>query len=187
MHRLRLLLLPYLVAAALASDTSGPAQLGQLWTDSTTAEASKDYTAALRSMQAFKEKGGDGFLASLRIGWLKYQSGQYNQAESAYARAQALKPTSLNAALGLLNAVQAQLDPRKTALAAEGVLKVQSTNYRAMMALAGLSFAQKDYRKAAAAYDRTLPDPDSRAWERFMDDGLLGLYRDWAKAKRRKR
>ena len=38
-----------------------------------------------------------------------------------------------------------------------------------------------------AAYDRTLPDPDSRAWERFMDDGLLGLYRDWAKAKRRKR
>jgi DnaJ-class molecular chaperone len=40
---------------------------------------------------------------------------------------------------------------------------------------------------ARAAYDRTLPDEGSRAWERFMDDGLLGLYRDWAKAKRRKR
>jgi molecular chaperone DnaJ len=38
-----------------------------------------------------------------------------------------------------------------------------------------------------AAYDLTLPDPGSRAWERFMDDGLLGLYRDWAKAKRRRR
>ena len=40
---------------------------------------------------------------------------------------------------------------------------------------------------ARAAYDRTLPDEGSRAWERFMDDGLLGLYRDWAKAKRRRR
>ena len=38
-----------------------------------------------------------------------------------------------------------------------------------------------------AAYDRTLPDDGTRAWERFMDDGLLGLYRDWAKAKRRRR
>ena len=38
-----------------------------------------------------------------------------------------------------------------------------------------------------AAYDRTLPDDDARAWERFMDDGLLGLYRDWARAKRRGR
>jgi molecular chaperone DnaJ len=36
-----------------------------------------------------------------------------------------------------------------------------------------------------AAYDRTLPDPGSRAWERFMDEGLLGLYRDWSRAKRR--
>ena len=40
---------------------------------------------------------------------------------------------------------------------------------------------------ARAAYDRTLPDPGTRAWERFMDDGLLGLYRDWAKVKRRRR
>jgi DnaJ-class molecular chaperone len=38
-----------------------------------------------------------------------------------------------------------------------------------------------------AAYDRTLPAEGARAWERFMDEGLLGLYRDWAKAKRRRR
>ena len=36
------------------------------------------------------------------------------------------------------------------------------------------------------AYDRTLPDEGGQAWERFMDDGLLGLYRDWAKAQRRR-
>ena len=37
-----------------------------------------------------------------------------------------------------------------------------------------------------AAYDRTLPDEGTRAWERFMDDGLLGLYKDWRKGKRRR-
>ena len=38
-----------------------------------------------------------------------------------------------------------------------------------------------------AAYDRTLPDEGGRAWERFMDAGLLGLYQDWARARRRRR
>ena len=148
-----------------ASYSADPLQLGKLWTDSTSAEASKDYAGALRLVQSFKEQGGDPFLAALRTGWLHYQNGNYSQSEVAYYKALSLKPTSLNASLGLMNAVQGQLDPRKTVHAAEAVLKIQSTNYRAMMVLAGLSFAQKDYRKAAAAYSRVLvtypDDPDA--------------------------
>ena len=165
MIRLPCLLFVLLSAVATAKDVAIPSELGKLWFESTTAETNKDYAGALKSVQAYKEKGGDTFLASLRMGWLHYQNAQYPQAENFYAKAQSLKPPSLNAALGYLNAVQAQLDPRKTAQAAESVLKVQSTNYRALMVLAGLSFAQKDYRKAAAAYGRTLvtfpDDPDA--------------------------
>ena len=154
-----------LTAFSLAKDAPSPLDLGKLWSESTTLEASKDYNGALKAMQAYKDQGGDAFLASLRMGWLHYQNAQYPQSEKAYGRAQTLKPTSLNATLGLLNAVQAQIDPRKTAQAAEAVLKIQSSNYRALMVLAGLSFAQKDYRKASAAYGRVLmtfpDDPDA--------------------------
>ena len=35
-----------------------------------------------------------------------------------------------------------------------------------------------------AAYDRGLPDDRGRAWERFLDAGLYGLFSDWLETRR---
>ncbi len=188
MHRLLALLIPFFVLAASAprgnsKSTVNPTELGTLWTASTTAETSKDLATATAAITQFQQAGGDTFLASLRLGWLHYSNADYPKAAKAYGKAASLKPTSINAQLGLLNVAQAQLDIRSTTVAAETVLKIQPTNYRALMAIAGLHFAQKDYRKAAASYARTLvtypDDPDAlsgHAWSALrMNDNASAM------------
>jgi DnaJ-class molecular chaperone len=35
------------------------------------------------------------------------------------------------------------------------------------------------------AYDRTLPGEGAQAWDRFVDAGLWGLFKDWVRARPR--
>ena len=170
MRRLPVLIIP-LVALAVGAPPSAPVAapdpvaLGKICAASAKAEKNKDYAAAISAMKSYQQRGGDPFIAALRLGWLHYQAGQYPDAAQAYHQATVLKPTSLNALLGSLNAAQAMLDMRNTARAADAVLRVEPNNYRALMALGGLHFAQKGYDKAAVDYSRVLvnypDDPDA--------------------------
>lgn len=172
MHRLLALLVPVIVLItsvphAATSAPVAPDRLGEFWSASVKAEENKNYDESIAAMKAFRESGGDAFLAMLRLGWLQYQAGRYLDAYKAYEKAGSLAPLSLNARLGSLNAAQSLLDVRATVVAAEGVLKIEPTNYRALMALAGIYYAQKDFRKAASGYARVLvnypDDPDARS------------------------
>ena len=194
--------------AVLAAATPGsraaapvhPAELGELCAASAKAEKAKDFAAAIRSMQVYQKRGGDPFLATLRLGWLHYQAREYPSAAQAYGQAAALHPTSLNALLGVPNAAAALQDMRATALAAAAVLRVEPTNYRALMVLGGLHSAQREYRSAAADYARVLvnypDDPDAlsgAAWAELRQADhaaaranfslLLGLNPDYPKAR----
>lgn len=186
-----------LPATAAAPD---PIALGKICVASAKAEKNKDYAAAISAMKSYQQHGGDPFIATLRLGWLHYQAGQYADAARAYHQASVLKPSSLNALLGSLNAAQAMLDIRNTVRAAEAVLRVDPNNYRALMALGGLHFAQKKYAKATLDYSRVLvnypDDPDAlsgAAWSslRAGDPAtahpkftlLLGINPDYPKAR----
>ena len=80
----------------------------------------------------------------------------YADAEQAYTTASRLRPTAINPLVGLLNTAQAEKDTHKTERAAELVLHVEPSNYRAQMALAGVHFAAKDYHRSASEYRRAL-------------------------------
>ena len=154
---LLLLLLPLtvLTVGAVPQATS-PAELGKLWLASVQAEKALDYPGALKQVSGFVQNGGDPFMAALRTGWLFYLSADYRKAEASYAKALQLQPTSVNALLGALNAVRAQLDPAKTERAAQALLQVECSHYTALMTVAGIHYAAADYRKAASAYRRAL-------------------------------
>jgi tetratricopeptide (TPR) repeat protein len=157
-----LIFLAALVAQLAAAD---PAALGKLSLASAKAEAAKDFATAIDQMKTYQQRGGEPFFAAIRLGWLYFNSGDYAAAQRSYTQAAALQPTSLNARLGVLNAAVALKDPRRTAQAAAAVLKEEPTNYIALMAIAGLHFAQHDYRQAVAEYNRVLvhypDDPDA--------------------------
>lgn len=128
----------------------------EIWTASTTAEQSGDYTGALKQTAAWRQAGGDLYVATLRSAWLYYRSGDYAKAVEFYHMATTQQPAALTPVLGLLATAQAMNDGAKIQAAAERVLKLEPANYKALMALAGYCYATGDYRKSRGCYLRVL-------------------------------
>ena len=164
------------------------------------AESNKKYDEALQAVIAFRQSGGDAFVAAERMGWLYYLKGAYPEAEQAYTAATRLHSAALNPALGLLNVAEAMKDGRRIRAAADAVMRIEPSNYRAAMAVANSCFAMHDYRGAAFAYRRILTpypdDVDARsglAWSEyytgdkqdplFQFQTIISIYPDYPYAK----
>lgn len=160
MKRIILLVLP---VAALGVGVPEPANrptreesIGVLWQASITAEASGDAAGAMQKLSAYAKSGGGPYLVNLRAGWLNSSAKKYHEAARCYAEAVKLQPAALSPRLGLLTTAQAAGDGAAAISTAEAVLKIEPTNYRALMAVAWGAFQGKDYRRSAAAYQRVL-------------------------------
>lgn len=160
MKRTLLLLLPVIAIAVAAPDAgerkSREEALGKLWQESVTAESNGDAPQAMEKLMAYAKGGGDSYLANLRAGWLNYSAQKYEDAARYYTTAAKLQPNALNPRLGLLNVAQAKSDVAAATATADAVLKIEPTNYRALMAYAWGCFQAKDYRRAAGAYQKVL-------------------------------
>ncbi len=169
MKRLILLLLPVVAMALGAPEPSAPppreTALGKLWQAAVSAESGSDAPAALAKLNAFSNSGGDPYMASLHSGWVCYNARKYEEAARYYLAASNLQPGALSPRLGLLNVAQQKGDGAAAIAAAESVLKIEPTNYRALMAEGWGAFQGKDYRRSCAAYQRVLmlypEDPDA--------------------------
>jgi len=160
MKRMILLLLPVVTLGVGVPDTparsSREESTGLLWQASLTAETNGDVTGALDKLGAYMKNGGDPFLGWLRAGWLNYSDKKYDDAARDYGEAAKVHPGALNPRLGLLAVAQARNDGAAAIAAAEAVLKVEPTNYRALMAVAWGAYQGKDYKRSATAYQRVL-------------------------------
>ncbi|OYV04064.1 MAG: hypothetical protein CFE26_18900 [Verrucomicrobiales bacterium VVV1] len=159
MKRTLLLLLPVIAIAVAASESaqkSREEEIGKLWQQSVTAESNGDSAAAMEKLMIYAKNGGDSYLANLRAGWLNYSEKKYDEAARFYASAAKLQTNALNPRLGLLNVAQAKGDVAAATAAADAILKIESTNYRALMAYSWGCFQAKDYRRAGSTYQRVL-------------------------------
>lgn len=159
MKRTLLLLLPVIAIAVAAPEVGQKSReeaIGQLWQDSVTTETNGDASAALDKLMTYAKSGGDPYLSNLRAGWLNYSLKKYDEAGRFYATAARLQTSALNPRLGLLNVAQAKGDVATATAAADAVLKIEPTNYRAQMAFAWGCFQAKDYRRAGSSYLRVL-------------------------------
>jgi Flp pilus assembly protein TadD len=147
-----------LIKAGSANPTSAtdPRKAGEAWASSLSAEQSGDYGEALFHTNAWRQAGGDQYVGLLRLAWLHYLKQEHAKAAAFYAQASSQRPNALTPLLGLLNTAQAMNDGAKIQAAAERVLRVEPTNYRALMAAAGAQFAAADYRRARSSYMRVL-------------------------------
>lgn len=68
-------------------------------------EAKKDYTAAINALTSLN--ADNHYFVQLRLGWLYYNSLKYATALEAYNKAVVLKPTSIEALLGVANSYSA--------------------------------------------------------------------------------
>ena len=98
--RIRSLLLP-LAAVALGASFSAAAadpQVAEAFASSYKLEARKHYAEAAKPMEALANKGND--FAQLRLAWLAYLQGKYDDSERIYAAVIERKPTALEPRLG---------------------------------------------------------------------------------------
>ena len=160
MKRLILLLLPVVTLGVGVPDTpnhpSRDESIGKLWQASLTAEANGDALGAMDKLGAYTKSGGDPFMGRLRAGWLNLSAKNYDEATRSYGEAVKLQPNALSPRLGLLSVAQAKNDGAAAIVTAEAVLKIEATNYRALMAVAWGAFQGKDYKRSAATYQRVL-------------------------------
>jgi len=139
-----------------ASAEPSGSSLAPYWSASLQAETDNNYGEAITRVAAYQQRGGDKYLAILRTGWLNYLNQNYTKAAASYSGASQLQPIAITPLLGLLSVAQAQNDAFKIQGAADAVLKVEPSNYKAQMALAGMYYTKKDYRKALSSYRRIL-------------------------------
>ena len=156
MKRTLLLMLPVLALAAGTTDQverkTKEEMLGTLWQASLSAEKSGDPEAALAKAAAYAKNGGDGYLATMRAGWLAHGQKKYDEASRHYLSAMRLQSIALSPRLGLLTIAQEQSDVAAAARAGDLVLQLEPTNYRALLAVAWGAFQAKDYSKALGRY-----------------------------------
>ena len=161
MNRIIALLLPFVCisASGLRSGSaarSDPAALAAAWKASLAAETGRDIDEAVRQVTAFEAGGGDRYLSALRLGWLEYGRGNYSRAVELYQFAAKQQPLALQPQTGLMNTLIASGDIRRGTAAAEVVLRIEPTNYSALMVLSNIAYGAGDYRKALAGYRRVL-------------------------------
>ncbi|MBF0471399.1 MAG: hypothetical protein HQL48_08490 [Gammaproteobacteria bacterium] len=123
-----------------------------LWQSSYTLEKEGDYAAAEAILQPLLQVEGDHReFALLRSGWLSYLRQHYNEAIGHYRQAMAVNPFSLDAELGLVLVLQAQLRWKEAKIYANSVLKRAPANYNAHLYLMAALSAQGEWTELEKA------------------------------------
>ncbi|MBB5034186.1 tetratricopeptide repeat protein [Prosthecobacter vanneervenii] len=140
------------VSAASAADKL--AAISEAWQKSLTEESNQDYTAALDSVMAFKNAGGETYLASVRAGWLSYLKQDYVKAIQYYTTAAKQEPRAITPHLGMMNVYQAQIKPEDVLREAREVLKIDQFHRSTLLIAGEILFNQQEYRKAEVYFER---------------------------------
>lgn len=163
------LLLLLFVTLGIAADAQKAADA---WQQSLTAESSSDFTTAMQQVINFKNAGGDPYLASVRAGWLSFQSKDYEKAVQFYTAAIKYEPRAITPHLGLTYTYQAMQKPKETLAAATNGLKLDQYNFALLLIAGEQLYNQRDYRKAETYFDR--------AHHQRPEDALALSWLGWA-------
>ncbi|MDF1643794.1 MAG: tetratricopeptide repeat protein [Pseudomonadales bacterium] len=106
-----------------------------IWTDSYRLESIGQYQQAREILNPYGKENPDDEFAMLRLGWLSYLGGSYNQSIKQYQKALSLNPQSLDAALGLMLPLLAQQRWKEAEKYGQQILSVAPWNYYAHLRL----------------------------------------------------
>jgi tetratricopeptide (TPR) repeat protein len=100
------------------------------WSDSYKLETEQRYMEAEQVLLP-ESQGEDPEMVQLRLGWLRYLQGRYNEAIQTYRQAIQMNPESIDARLGVALPLLAQLRFREAEAQARTVLNIAPWNYTA--------------------------------------------------------
>jgi tetratricopeptide (TPR) repeat protein len=151
---------------------SGKAQvnqetLEQAFTRSYQLENSKDFLAAANELNKVYDQ--TSYEINLRMGWLFYNAGQFDESVTYYSRAQQLKPYSEEARFGLILPKAALGRWDEVIELYDQILEIHPNNTVAMYRLGLIYYERKNYDKALPLFKKVVD------LYPFGYDGLLML------------
>jgi len=130
-------------------------------------EKSGDFTASLDPLKKVYDESS--YELNLRLGWLNYNAGLFDQSVIFYSRAQKLKPYSEEARFGLILPLSALGKWNDVIKLYDAILEVNPNNSVALYRLGLVYYGQKDYNKANTLFTKVVD------LYPFGYDGLLML------------
>jgi len=127
------------------------AQAKSTISDSYNAETARNYTRALQIMEEISAKDPDDAFYTLRIAWLQYLLGRYNDAIKNYTRSNNAS-SSLDAQTGILNCYLALGKWSDAKALADQILKSHPQNVVILGKAAYAAYMMQNYRATADYY-----------------------------------
>ena len=131
-------------------------KVASLYKQSYAAEAIRDYEGAIASMKEIAALGVDDYVLHLRLGWLSYLSGRYEQAIAEYRKAIQKAPKALEPKLGIMLPMMALRRYRDALDVGIEVLRAAPTNFLAQSRVAFCYYQMGRYRDAEKWYRKAL-------------------------------
>ena len=130
-------------------------------------EKNGDFTAALDPLKKVYDESS--YELNLRLGWLNYNAGLFDEAIIFYGRAQKLKPYSEEARFGLILPLAALGKWNDVIKIYDAILETSPNNSVALYRLGLIYYGRKDYNKANTLFKKVVD------LYPFGYDGLLML------------
>ena len=137
-------------------------RVAKLFRESYLAEATKNYSTALALTKEILSKGHDTYVVRLRLGWLYYLNGRYQESVKEYSRAISMAKGAIEPKLGILLPLMAQRRWKDAIRIAREVLKQAPSNYAAQSRLAYCYYQLGRYRDAEGWYRKALTNFPSK-------------------------
>ena len=130
-------------------------------------EKNSDYTAAMNDIKTVYHKSS--YELNLRLGWLNYNAGLFDEAVIFYGNARELKPYSEEARFGLILPLSALGKWDEVIKIYNAIMEVSPNNSVALYRLGLIYYGRKDYNQAYALFNKVVD------LYPFGYDGLLML------------
>jgi len=117
-------------------------------------EAKGDFKKAADEMKINYSAGS--YEINIRLGWLQYNAGLFDESAAYYNTALTLKPYSEEAKFGLINPKAAQGKWTEVISLYDKILEINSSNTTANYRLGLIYYGQKDYTKSSKYFEKVI-------------------------------
>jgi tetratricopeptide (TPR) repeat protein len=160
-------MITFVLIANLAFAQVSQSVLQEAFSKSYVAEKKGDYTAAMDPVKKVYDESS--YELNLRLGWLNYNAGLFDESIIFYNRAQKLKPYSEEARFGLILPLASLGKWDDVIKVYDAILEVSPNNSVALYRLGLVYYGRKDYNMASTQFKKVVD------LYPFGYDGLLML------------
>ena len=157
----------FLLAVNAAFAQTNQAALEAAFSKSYVFEKNSDFSASMDALKKVYDESS--YELNLRLGWLNYNAGLFDESVIFYSRAQKLKPYSEEAHFGLILPLAAHGKWNEVIKTYDEILAVSPNNTVALYRLGLVYYGRKDYNKANTLFKKVVD------LYPFGYDGLLML------------